>query len=141
MASIYTSPSVGLNAATGGTLTGWPHVVQSLQDIFTTQFGTRIMREWYGSFVPNLLGRTITPKEVTPWFAAVTSAIEQWEPRYRITRIQVLEVTRDGQLHFFMEGEYRPRAVFGDFTVEGARRINAYANPDAVLIDQRVNEG
>jgi phage baseplate assembly protein W len=141
MASKHISPSVGLNAATGGTLTGWPHVVQSLQDIFTTQFGTRIMREWYGSFVPNLLGRTITPKEVTPWFAAVTSAIEQWEPRYRITRIQVLEVTRDGQLHFFMEGEYRPRAVFGDFTVEGARRIDAYANPDGVLIDQRVNEG
>ena len=141
MASTYTSPSVGLNAATGGILTGWPHVVQSLQDIFTTQFGTRIMREWYGSFVPNLLGRNITPKEVTPWFAAVTSAIEQWEPRYRITRIQVLEVTRDGQLHFFMEGEYRPRAVFGDFTVEGARRIDAYANPDGVLIDQRVNEG
>lgn len=141
MASTYTSPSVGLNAATGGILTGWPHVVQSLQDIFTTQFGTRIMREWYGSFVPNLLGRNITPKEVTPWFAAVTSAIEQWEPRYRITRIQVLEVTRDGQLHFFMEGEYRPRAVFGDFTVEGARRLDAYANPDGVLIDQRVNEG
>ena len=141
MASTYTSPSVGLNAETGGILTGWPHVVQSLQDIFTTQFGTRIMREWYGSFVPNLLGRNITPKEVTPWFAAVTSAIEQWEPRYRITRIQVLEVTRDGQLHFFMEGEYRPRAVFGDFTVEGARRLDAYANPDGVLIDQRVNEG
>ena len=141
MASTYTSPSVGLNAATGGILTGWPHVVQSLQDIFTTQFGTRIMREWYGSFVPNLLGRNITPKEVTPWFAAVTSAIEQWEPRYRVTRIQVLEVTRDGQLHFFMEGEYRPRAVFGDFTVEGARRLDAYANPDGVLIDQRVNEG
>ena len=141
MASTYTSPSVGLNAATGGILTGWPHVVQSLQDIFTTRFGTRVMREWYGSFVPNLLGRNITPKEVTPWFAAVTSAIEQWEPRYRITRIQVLEVTRDGQLHFFMEGEYRPRAVFGDFTVEGARRLDAYANPDGVLIDQRVNEG
>jgi len=57
------------------------------------------MREWYGSFVPNLLGRTITPNEVTPWFAAVTSAIEQFEPRYRVTRIQIVEVTRDGRLH------------------------------------------
>lgn len=137
MATQYTSPSVGLNAATGGVLEGWPHVVQSLQDIFTTRFGTRIMREWYGSFVPNLLGRIITPNEVTPWFAAVTSAIEQWEPRYRVTRIQIVEVTRDGQLHFFIEGEYRPRAVYGDFTVEGARRIDAYANPDGVLVEQR----
>ena len=141
MASKYTSPSVGLNAETGGVLTGWAHVVQSLQDIFTTRFGTRVMREWYGSFVPNLLGRTITPNEVTPWFAAVTSAIEQWEPRYRVTRIEVLKVTRDGQLHFYLEGEYRPRAVFGDFTVEGARRIDAYANPDGLLIEHRKAEG
>ncbi len=140
MPPTYTSPSVGLNASTGGVLTGWAHVVQSLQDIFTTRFGSRVMREWYGSFVPNLLGRNITPNEVTPWFVAVTSAIEQWEPRYRITRIDVLEVTRDGQLHFFLEGEYRPRAVFGDFTVEGARRIDAYANPDGVLIEQRRQE-
>jgi uncharacterized protein len=137
MATRYTSPSVGLNAATGGILEGWPHVVQSLQDIFTTRFGSRIMREWYGSFVPNLLGRNITPNEVTPWFAAVTSAIEQWEPRYRVTRIQVVDVTRSGALHFFIEGEYRPRATFGDFTVEGARRINAYANPDGVLLEER----
>ena len=96
------NPSVGFNATTGSIRTGWPHVVQSLQDIFTTQFGTRVMREWYGSFVPNLLGRIITPNEVTPWFSAVTSAIEQWEPRYRITRIDVQRATRDGQLHFFL---------------------------------------
>ena len=53
----HNTPSVGLNAATGGTLMGWSHVVQSLQDIFTTRFGARVMREWYGSFVPTLLGR------------------------------------------------------------------------------------
>lgn len=131
------NPSVGLNAATGGVIEGWPHVAQSLQDIFTTRFGARIMREWYGSFVPNLLGRAITPNEVTPWFAAVTSAIEQFEPRYRVTRIQIVEVTRDGRLNFFLEREYHPRATYGDFTVEGARRINAYANPDEVLIEDR----
>lgn len=108
MARRFPNPSVGLNAATGGVLQGWPHLVQSLQDIFTTRFGSRVMREWYGSFVPHLMGRTISPNEVTPFFAAVKSAIEQWEPRYRITRIQVVDVTRDGQLHVFLEGEYRP---------------------------------
>ena len=112
-------------------------MVQSLQDIFTTRFGSRVMREWYGSFVPHLMGRTISPNEVTPFFAAVTSAIEQFEPRYRVTRIKVVEVTRTGALHVFLEGEYRPRAMFGDYTVEGARRIDAYANPDGVLIETR----
>ena len=131
-------PSVGLNASTGGILTGWEHVIQSLRDIFDTRFGSRVMREWYGSFVPNLLGRLITPQEVTPFFAAITSAVEQWEPRFRVTQVQVIKVTRDGQLHVFLDGEYRPRAVYGDFTVEGARRLDAYANPDGILIEERL---
>ena len=134
-----TSPSVGLNAATGAVLTGWEHVLQSLSDIFTTGFGERIIREWYGSFVPNLLGQLITPDEVTPFFVAITSAIEQWEPRFRVTRIEAVKVTRDGELHVFLEGEYRPRAVFGDFTAAGARRLDAYANPDGMLIEERLS--
>jgi phage baseplate assembly protein W len=133
-------PSVGLDAATGGTITGWEHVVQSLRDVFDTRFGTRIMREWYGSFVPNLLGRLITPQEVVPYFAAITSAVEQWEPRFRVTQIQVVKVTREGQLHVFLDGEYRPRAVYGDFTVAGARRLDAYANPDGILIEERLSQ-
>lgn len=132
------NPSVGLNAATGGTIAGWEHVVQSLQDVFYTRFGSRIMREWYGSFVPNILGRIITTQEVMPFFVAVTSSIEQWEPRYRVTQIQVVKVTRQGELSFFLDGEYRPRAVFGDFSVEGARRVDAYANPDGILIEERL---
>ena len=52
--------------------------------------------------------------------------------------IEVVKVTRDGQLHVFLEGEYRPRAILGDFTVEGARRIDAYANPDGLLIEERL---
>lgn len=136
--SALREPSVGINAETGGTLTGWEHVEQSLKDIFTTSFGERIMREWYGSFVPALLGRNITPDEVVPTFAAIASAIEQWEPRYRVTQIQVLKATRDGQFHFFIDGEYRPRAVYGDFTIEGRKRLSGEINPDGVLIEQRL---
>jgi uncharacterized protein len=134
-----TDPSVGFDAETGSLNTGWPHVIQSLRDIFDTRFGTRIMREWYGSFVPNLLGRLITPQEVVPYFAAITSAIEQWEPRFRVTQITVVKVTRDGQLHVYLDGEYRPRAMYGDFTPAGARRLDAYANPDGILINERLS--
>lgn len=87
--------------------------------------------------MPNLLGQNITPRDVTPFFVAVTSAIEQWEPRYRVTRIEIVKVTREGRLHFFLEGEFRPRAVFGDLTAVGARRVDAHANPDGILIEQR----
>jgi len=123
MADISTDPSVGLDAQTGGTITGWDHVLQSLRDIFATPFGERIMREWYGSFVPALLGSNMNEREVTHFFIAVTSAIEQWEPRFRITNIKPTRATRDGQLHLILEGEYRPRATFGDMTAYGAKRV------------------
>ena len=137
MASIPVNPSVGINAETGGTVSGWAHVEQSLRDIFFTRFGERIMREWYGSFVPDLLGRNITPDEVTPFFAALASAIEQWEPRFRVTQLTPVAVTRAGSLQIYISGEYRPRACFGDYTVEGARRVELYANPDGLRIAER----
>ena len=138
MAGSIRDPSVGIDAETGGTITGWAHVEQSLGDIFFTRFGERIMREWYGSFVPALLGQNITPQEITPFFAAIASAIEQWEPRFRVTELQVTRVTREGRLAFFIAGEYRPRAMLGDFTVEGARRLDAYANADGMRIAERL---
>lgn len=138
MALTVQEPSVGLDALTGGTLTGWEHCLQSLQDIFTTSFGERVMREWYGSFVPALLGKNITPADVVPTFSAIASAIEQWEPRYRVTQVQITEVTRDGQLHFWIDGEYRPRAVYGDFTPEGRKRVTGGINADGQLVAQRL---
>jgi len=131
---IPANPSIGIDATSGRIVNGWAHVLQSLSDIYTTGFGERVIREWYGSFVPHLLGRLITPEEVTPFFVAITSAIEQWEPRYRVSEIKVLKATRDGALHFYIDGEYRPRAMFGDFTVEGARRVNGSVNAAGLII-------
>lgn len=137
---MQTEPSIGMDAATGFRLTGWAHVEQSLREIFLTSFGRRVMREWWGSFVPALLGRNLTVQETAPFFAAVTSAIEQWEPRFRVTQIEIVKITADGRLHFFIAGEYRPRALLGDFTVEGARRLDAYANNDGILIERRASQ-
>lgn len=116
-------PTVDMDVLTGGDISGWPHVLQCIQDFFTTSFGERVMREWYGSVVPRFLGENLTASTVVPFFAAIASAIEQWEPRYRITKIVPESVGRDGRLRVYMEGEYRPRALLGDFTPEGARRV------------------
>lgn len=123
MPSAPADPSVGLNADTGVTITGWNHVLQSLQSIFTTHFGARIMREYYGSFVPVLLGRaTINRSEAPLFMSAVATAVMQWEPRLYITAIRVDDASRDGTLGIVIEGEYRPRATYGDLTAEGGRR-------------------
>lgn len=140
MASVPTDPSVGMDAETGGTITGWDHVLQSLQDIFTTRFGSRVMREYYGSFVPGLLGTSnINRADLTRFFSAVTAAILQWEPRYFVTAIKVSEASRGGSLTLVIEGEYRPRATYGDKSAEGARRV--LVGPGASAGQWNVNNG
>ncbi|XHE14365.1 GPW/gp25 family protein [Agrobacterium deltaense] len=116
-------PSLDIDAGSGADIRGWPHVLQSIQEIFTTYFGERVMREWFGSAVPNLLGENLNAQTVVPFFAAVSAAIDQWEPRFRVVRIIPESVGRDGRFKILIEGEYRPRALLGDFTPEGARRV------------------
>jgi len=116
-------PSIDIDCETGGNISGWPHVLQCVADFFATAFGERVMREWYGTAVPRFLGQQLNTQTVVPFFSAVSAAIEQWEPRYRITQIVPESVGRDGRLRVHIQGQFRPRALLGDFTVEGARRI------------------
>lgn len=139
MADIPNDPSVGIDAETGGTIYGWSHVEQSIRDILFTRFGERIMREHYGAFLAGLLGRNITTKEVAPVLAAISSAIDMWEPRFKVTALKPISVSRDGALGIYIEGEYRPRATYGDYTASGAKRITVYADDSGVRVEERVN--
>lgn len=118
-------PSIGLNAQTGGTITGWSHVLQSVENILTTRFGARIMREYYGSFFPPMLGRANISRQEAPLvMSAIATAIMQWEPRIHITSISIDSAGRDGALGVVIDAEYRPRATYGDLTAEsGSKRI------------------
>lgn len=115
--------STGIDRHTGATVTDWAHVLQSLDVIFTTRFGERVLREWFGSTVTGLLGQNLSTNDVVPFFTAIAAAVEMWEPRFRITKIDVLEVTRTGRLSLYIDGVYRPRAAFGDFRADGPRKI------------------
>jgi hypothetical protein len=128
-------PSIDMDAGSGADISAWPHVLQSLEVIFTTRFGERVMREWFGSLVPAFLGENLNTPTVVAFFSAVSAAIEQWEPRYRITRIVPESVGRDGRLRIFMEGEYRPRALLNDFTPEGARRVTIVGAADGLAVE------
>lgn len=130
------SPSMGMDAETGRYITGWDHVVQSLNDIFLTRFGARVMREWYGSFVPDALGRNITRAELVPVLASITSAIEQWEPRFAVERMHIPEASREGRMELIIEGRYRPRALTGDHSDEVTRRVAIIARGDRVFAQQ-----
>lgn len=116
-------PSVGIDAVTGATLTGWDHVLQSLRDVFLTSFGERWHREFYGSMVPAALGRNITRAEMLPVMASITAAVEQFEPRFQIVDVAVDgDEARGGRLGVTLRGFYLPRALLGDLTPEGTIR-------------------
>lgn len=107
---------VDLDRVTGEVISGWQHVEQCIGDFLTTFFGERVMREWYGSIVPPLMGENLTVDTIVRFFAAVTSAIDQWEPRFKIAKITPISVNRSGEFHVRIEGDYRPLALIGNFT-------------------------
>ena len=121
----------GLDRQTGRLIDGWPHVVQSIMVIFTTGFGERMLRRWFGSSVPQLLGNSLTETTVVSFFAAIVTSLEvrerdtglPREPRFRITKITPLKVDRSGNLSIQISGIYMPRGHLGDFTPEDSRSI------------------
>jgi phage baseplate assembly protein W len=121
MARLEPYASTGIDRDTGKVLTGWNHVMQSLTVIFTTFFGERVMRRFFGSFVPKILGKPMTPTTIVRFWTAICVAIDMWEPRYRVTRIIPRgspDEMRLGNLGFQVEGVYMPRGHLGDKTPE-----------------------
>ncbi len=136
---------IGVNAKTGKIMVGWPHVEQSIGKIYTTPVHERILRQWVGSFVPYILGKSTVATTVTRFFWAMAVALDLQEPCYRIRRIRVksrgeklahrdpdantltsAEEVRSGIMDFKNEGTYLPRGHLGDRTPE-VDRPSAFA--------------
>ena len=118
-----TSPSIGLDRHGGRAIPGWDHVVQSIEDIFTTRFSERVAREWYGSQVMTVLGENMNLYTIARFQAFVGAALDQFEPRVKVRAVQVSALTRLGGMKVEIDLLYRPRAMLGDFAVEGARKV------------------
>lgn len=110
--------ATGMDRRTGKVLTGWPHVVQSIEDILTTRVMTRIMRRDYGSNVPKLVDAPMNQGSLLRLYVAIADALEQWEPRFRLTHISFTATGADGVAEITLAGVYYPRGHLGDFTPE-----------------------
>jgi phage baseplate assembly protein W len=136
----------GVDRFTGKLLQGWPHVEQSMEVIFATPYHQRVLRRWVGSFVPHILGESGVARIITRFFWAIVTAIDLWEPDYRIQQVFIMgealrqwspmpaapsaseavlsisaatdfnQLFRQGQLIFRTEGTWYPRGHLGDFT-------------------------
>lgn len=127
----------GIDARTGRVLGGWGHLLQSAGKIFTTMFGQRVMRGWFGSFVPALLGELAVQSVVLRFYTAIYIAFEMWEPRFTVERISfegTAEEVRQGRGRFAATGTWRPRAHLGDMTPAGRRTISAERSADGLKV-------
>jgi phage baseplate assembly protein W len=104
-------------SVTGKALSGIDHLYQSIRDILTTPIGTRVMRRDYGSRLFDLMDRPMTPALIVDIFAAVAEALDRWEPRFKLVRIEVAEAKGNGALVLRFEGKYLPDGK--DVTLEG----------------------
>ena len=100
----------GVDAQAGHLLDGFPHVQQSLEKIFTTYQGERVMREWFGNPGLRLLGENATPRTVLLWFNVLWMLTELFEPRFKIKQFVVNDISRIGFGDFTINGEHRPFA-------------------------------
>jgi Bacteriophage baseplate protein W len=130
----------GMNRDTGQFLDGWAHVVQSIMLIITTGYGERMLRRWFGSSIPRLLGENLTTPTVVRFFAALIATFEvrevdtglPREPRFKITRITPRRVDRIGELRLDIVGYYMPRGHLGDFTPVDLRTISIARGSDGL---------
>ncbi|WP_304676781.1 GPW/gp25 family protein [Neisseria bergeri] len=64
------------------------HIAQSIRNILFTRIGTRLMREEYGSFIPDLIDMPAGPAAIALIHQAAVTALARWEPRITVRRIQ-----------------------------------------------------
>jgi len=116
----------GLCRRTFKILDPWAHVLQSVEVIFTTRIGSRVMMRHFHGGVAELLGRLMTPPLLAAFRLVVAIAIDLWEPRLKVRQVDFTgspEEIRLGHAGLLIHVDYRPRGHLGDETVEGRRTV------------------
>ena len=98
----------GMDAATGRPLDGIAHLRQSIRDVLTTPVGTRAGRREYGSRLPELVDRPMSPALLVDVYAAAAEALARWEPRFRLESASADAAGSGGRLVLTLRGVYAP---------------------------------
>lgn len=109
-----------MDRMTGRRITGMEHLKQSIADILTTPLGSRLERRTYGSLLPELIDQPSNARTRLRCYAAVASALMNWEPRLRVTRVGMTYGQKMGQAVITLEGEYLGNSVSMAVPLRGA---------------------
>lgn len=92
-----------MNRQTGLPITTLDHIRQSIGDILTTRLGSRVMRREYGSQLVDLIDAPGNQATLLRAYAAIAMSLIRWEPRIRISRIQINGLNIGGQCELELE--------------------------------------
>lgn len=95
---------IGMSNQTGRALAGNAHIAQSIADILTTPIGSRVMRRDYGSQLPDLIDWPTNDATRLQAYAATAMALLRWEPRIRLSRVQLFLGEQPGHVVLDIEG-------------------------------------
>ena len=84
---------IGLSRLTGAQIVDGAHLTQSVTDILSTAKGTRVMRRSYGSNLPRLVDAPMNGETLVDLYAEAAEALDLWEPRLRLLRVQVSDAS------------------------------------------------
>lgn len=108
----------GLSRASFAAIEDSEHLSQSILDILTTPVGSRVMRREYGSDLPFLLDAPMNGETVVDVFAATADALDRWEPRLRLQRVELVSAA-PGAMVLQLSGQTAEGAVSREFSVGG----------------------
>ncbi len=94
----------GMNNQSGTVLSQSQHLAQSITDILTTPLGSRIMRREYGSLLPRLIDQPFNGATRLQLYAATAIALMRWEPRLRLSRVQLSNISTAGAVVLDLDG-------------------------------------
>lgn len=117
----------GISATTGRALAGDDHLRQSIADILTTPLGARVMRRDYGSLLPELIDQPFNGATRMKLYGATASALMRWEPRIRLTRIELSLGVEPGAFTLTLEGrrtDVAPSSEYTRLTIPLRTRVN-----------------
>ncbi|WP_263143993.1 GPW/gp25 family protein [Pseudomonas sp. RIT-PI-AD] len=93
-----------MNRTTGSAIGEREHLSQSVADILTTPIGSRVMRREYGAHLFELIDAPFNPYTALLAKAASLMAINRWEPRLSLSRIDLVMGERPGAVIVELEG-------------------------------------
>ncbi|WP_068312743.1 GPW/gp25 family protein [Polycladidibacter hongkongensis] len=118
----------GLNRHNLQLLDGFAHVQQSISEvILPTTPGERVLREEFGTLLASVLMQPQTRKRQMLLAFLVALAIELYEPRFAVRRIQPIETIEDkraGNVGLRISGDYLPRGHLGDGSVASSHEFS-----------------